>query len=265
MQYCFGVNSTSAAGGLGLFWNDAVSVQVLQYYKHFIDSRVMMKDGATFYMTSVYGDPIKGRRQAVWDQIVMLDQGRQDEWICYGDFNSFLSWHEKEGGNKSGGRDMEKFINMLDSCSLLDLGSHGPTFTWSNKRKGKERIRVKLDRALSNQAWRRTYADTSVMVKAAINSDHAPLVIDTEGGRFKGVRPFRFEAMWFHHPDCEPIARKAWGQPTSEGVDLPILNQNFSIASTHLKSGIIKSSDIYNPILGGFSESWNVSKGSLVR
>ncbi|XP_043705870.1 uncharacterized protein LOC122655670 [Telopea speciosissima] len=209
LQSCFNVDSKGASGGLALLWKANINIWVLASGPHFIDSKVSLDNGSFFYMTAVYGSPIKEKRQQVWEDIIALSMGRNEDWICYGDFNSFLSWHEKEGGDRSGKGDIAIFRHMVDTCELLELESHGPAFTWNNKRKGAANIRIKLDRAFSNLAWRRTYSEAVVFVKATVNSDHAPLIIDTEGGKAKGVRPFSFESMWFRHPDCKPIAIKA--------------------------------------------------------
>ncbi|XP_043720925.1 uncharacterized protein LOC122668425 [Telopea speciosissima] len=102
---------------------------------------------------------------------------------------------------------------MIDSCNLMDIGAKGPTYTWSNRRVGSANIRIRLNRALANIAWRRRFTEAKVFVKPAIGSDHNPLLVDTEGGRIRGSKPFRFEAMWLRHPQCMSVANQAWHIP----------------------------------------------------
>ncbi|XP_043717887.1 uncharacterized protein LOC122665818 [Telopea speciosissima] len=129
---------------------------------------------------------------------------------------------EKEGGNRPASREITQFRSMVESCELIDLPTHGPQFTWSNKRQGGANITIKLDRALANHAWRTTFPDTAVLVQAALNSDHCPLIIDSEGGKFKGQRPFRFKSIWFRHLECKQTAMTAWA-PVATTDATPIL------------------------------------------
>ena len=65
-----------------------------------------------------------------------------------GDFNTLLMDEEKLGGlapNWESNQDLSSFIKSL---AFLDLDLLGGSFTWSNKRIGRECIQVRLDRAL---------------------------------------------------------------------------------------------------------------------
>ncbi|XP_043698530.1 uncharacterized protein LOC122649300 [Telopea speciosissima] len=178
-----------------------------------IDAKVSSKLHPPFFLTCIYGDPIKANRQQVWDTISAFGAHRHDNWTCIGDFNSYLSWHEKKGGRLSSAKDMDQFRSFLNSCRLMDIGSHGPSFTWDNKRKRIGNIKVELDRALTNGNWRTTFAEAIAYVCTLTGSDHLPLIADTEGGFSSEKRPFLFENKWFTHPECFTIAQKAWSIP----------------------------------------------------
>ncbi|XP_043716295.1 uncharacterized protein LOC122664514 [Telopea speciosissima] len=166
-----------------------------------------------FFLTCVYGDPVKAARQQVWDTITEFGHIKADNWIYLWDFNSYLAWHEKKGGNRKNFKDISQFQTMLDRCQLLDIGAHGPTYTWNNHRAGRDNIIIRLDRVLANQAWRNAYLEAIVTVQGSTGSDHLPLCLDSEGGRSSGMRPFRFDSMWFTHLDCQNAATKAWTIP----------------------------------------------------
>ena len=44
----------------------------------------------------------------------------------------------------------------------------------------------------------------------ATNSNHAPLLIDTNPKDEFLPRPFRFEAMWTRDPRCAGVIKEAW-------------------------------------------------------
>jgi hypothetical protein len=71
-------------------------------------------------------------------------------WLCCGDFNCILSQAEKKGGRCFVESSRGELRNFLDSCSLIDLGYKGNSFTWTNKRLRRDNIKERLDRAVAN-------------------------------------------------------------------------------------------------------------------
>ncbi|XP_042483651.1 uncharacterized protein LOC122064021 [Macadamia integrifolia] len=103
---------------------------------------------------------------------------------------------------------------MINSCKLLDLGSHGSPYTWNSRCHGGVDIRIKLDRTLANASWRTHFENAVVFIHLAVSSNHNPLLIDTDGGKSGGSQPFQFESMWLRHPKCKQIVSQAWSAPT---------------------------------------------------
>lgn len=68
------------------------------------------------------------------------------------DFNEVLDGDEHSNYQDSGliTSGMRDFENVIQYCSLVDMGYQGPKFTWCNKRKY-ETIYKKLDRILVNE------------------------------------------------------------------------------------------------------------------
>uniref|UniRef100_A0A2N9HI63 Reverse transcriptase domain-containing protein n=1 Tax=Fagus sylvatica TaxID=28930 RepID=A0A2N9HI63_FAGSY len=58
--------------------------------------------------------------------------------------------------------------------------------------------------------WITTFPKATVMHLGAINSDHAPLLIDTNPRDEFLPRPFRFEAMWTRDHCCSEVIKEAW-------------------------------------------------------
>lgn len=74
-----------------------------------------------------------------------------DPWACIGDFND-ISHHREKGGRKDQHK-IDGFNRMMEDLYLEDIGFKGQMFTWTNNRRGGERIKERLDRVLANQAW----------------------------------------------------------------------------------------------------------------
>lgn len=66
------------------------------------------------------------------------------------DFNEICYQHEKEGGRQKPVRQMDDFKAM--NIQMEDLGAKGLRFTWSNNRRGAERVWEHIDRVLINVA-----------------------------------------------------------------------------------------------------------------
>ncbi|XP_050264248.1 uncharacterized protein LOC126708501 [Quercus robur] len=72
-------------------------------------------------------------------------------------------------------RQMEVFRKCLSDCGLIDLGFVGQRFTWCNGRIGEQRTRVRLDRMVANEEWRKMFPEARVIHRAMAASDHCLL------------------------------------------------------------------------------------------
>lgn len=93
----FTVEPEGLSGGLAVMWKDSYQVVVLSSDKRIIDLRISI-GSTSFFLTLVYGDPVKARRREVWDRLTQIGLGRDDAWMLAGDFNELLSNDEKSGG-----------------------------------------------------------------------------------------------------------------------------------------------------------------------
>ncbi|XP_070660618.1 uncharacterized protein [Malus domestica] len=127
----FNVSPIGRAGGLSLWWDDSVEVQILFSSKHIIDA-ILQKVGDRSWVriTGVYGTSYREEQAAFWEWMTNSFTPSDIPWLCVGDFNVFLWDHEKSGGMKvlyNRPRYLEEFMQAIN---LWDLDFNGSAFTW---------------------------------------------------------------------------------------------------------------------------------------
>jgi hypothetical protein len=93
---------------------------------------------------------------------------------------------------------MDDFRQALANCDLSDLGFSVLPYTYDNDRSGTANVRVRLDRAVADPAWKNFLIDTRVHHLVSSRSDHCPLLVDLRKDVWerRGSRLFRYEVMW---------------------------------------------------------------------
>lgn len=118
------------AGGVALFWDDSVSIQVRQVDFFFIDADVIYPGSDPWRFTGFYGHPETGQRHRSWDLLRSLFRPTSASWVVMGDFNEILSSSEKSGGPLRSNPQMQAFRSAISDCNLEDMGVVGGPFTW---------------------------------------------------------------------------------------------------------------------------------------
>lgn len=135
-----------------------------------------MISGTESFITWVYGDLDFIRRNNNWDTLRGLAQGRTGEWFCAGDFNDITHHCEKSGGRRKDQHKIDGFNRVIADLHMDDIGAKGQRFTWSNNRRGSERVIERLDRVIANRMWTAKFYQSQCINEVAIGSDHSPLV-----------------------------------------------------------------------------------------
>jgi len=112
-----------------------------------------------------------------------------------------LTEDEKMEGLPLNRNRISAFRECIDQCGLMDLGFQGPQFTWSNKNSIWYRnTKECLDRVLGNTEWKIHFPRTEIHHLPHTNSDHCPILLDTDPSPCRLTKPFKFEQMWLTDP-----------------------------------------------------------------
>jgi len=121
----FAVSSSGRSGGLGIFWNNTIKVEILPYSQHHIDVSVTEPMGDPWRFTCVYGEAQTSERFKTWNMLKHIKSSNALPWVCIGDFNEVLHQLEHEGVQEQSYGQIQGFREMVDVCGLYDLGFEG--------------------------------------------------------------------------------------------------------------------------------------------
>ena len=76
-----------------------------------------------------------------------------------GDFNEAMWSFEHFSVTPRSESQMLAFRDTLEVCELVDLGFSGLPFTYDNKQRGRKNVRVRLDRAVTDNRWRDIFGE----------------------------------------------------------------------------------------------------------
>ena len=114
----------------------------------------------------------------------------------------------------------------------MDLGFTENSYTWSNKRWGADYIKQHLDRDIANISWRLAFPKVAIYHLGALNSDHAPFLIDTNPQHPFTIRLFQFQAIWTRDSRCGEVISKAWEKDHLGSTCFNFYSKQFNTTST---------------------------------
>jgi hypothetical protein len=130
---CFVISSAGRSGGLGLFWNKEIKIEVLPYSQYHLDTIVTEEGQEPWRLTVVYGEAQVTERHKTWDMLRFIRSASDLPWLCIGYFNEVLHRSEHEGVNERSNSQMAGFREMVDLCGLCDLGYTGVPWTFEKR------------------------------------------------------------------------------------------------------------------------------------
>ncbi|KAM0913768.1 hypothetical protein ACQ4PT_011941 [Festuca glaucescens] len=208
-------NKKRLSGGLALFWLPQYTVTLKGFNAHCIDVMFSSEGSTPCWATFVYGEARRELRHEFWTLLCRLRSEWDGPWICCGDFNEALTQDEHCSARDRSEAQMALFRDCLDTCGLTDLGFSGPKFTWSNRQCAEDHVKVRLDRAVANEAFINCFDDCQVENIITTTSDHLAICITlaklSDNVKHMPVQHgFRFEAAWLRAPDYKEVMEKAW-------------------------------------------------------
>lgn len=95
---------------------------------------VRQKDTPPWFLSTIYALPNHVFRLHLWEYLICMARLVMVPWMLIGDFNQILCADKKCGGRPTTAANMTPFVDMIQQCSLHDLGFDGPRYTWNNMR-----------------------------------------------------------------------------------------------------------------------------------
>ena len=216
----FAVSSSGRSGGLGIFWNDEIKVEVNGYSEYHIDIAVEELVNIPTRITFIYGEAQVTERYKTWDLLRGITGDNTQPWVVMGDFNEVLLQSEHDGvGNRSQAQ-MDSVRAALATCGLTDIGYQGRNWTFEKKVAGGTHTRVRLDRCVANMAWCTAFPNAITDHREAASSDHIPIFLDVGGVHAcrRDPRTFKYELCWERDPALAGVVQAAWARSPTDSV-----------------------------------------------
>ncbi|XP_042958110.1 uncharacterized protein LOC122293656 [Carya illinoinensis] len=212
-ECCVAVDAMGRGGGLMLMWKQIMKVELVNYSQRHINVIVKSEeDNSSWLLTCFYGHPEINRRKETWELLQSFNP-RNMGWGVIGDFNEILSHDEKVGGRIRAESQMRAFREVVEECSLFDLGWRGAKYTWCNRHESETFTKERLDRGMANKKWIEMFPDARVNTLVALCSDHRPILLEGTSGRGQGSHfhyQFKYEMNWAKEDGCKETVAEAW-------------------------------------------------------
>ncbi|XP_028112975.1 uncharacterized protein LOC114311106 [Camellia sinensis] len=177
------VDPVGRVEGIWIVWDTSqVTVRASSATSQAIHATIHKADYDEWVLAAVYASPSPVMRDQLWDNLEDVAGTMGKPWLVAGDFNDFATQGERRSfTSRNSTVRNQKFLDRVNNCNLMDLGSSGPSMTWTNNRKGLANTMERLDRAMCNSEWRTMFPEATVRILPRTYSDHSPLLVYTQG------------------------------------------------------------------------------------
>lgn len=156
-----------------MIWRKSTQLQVDFTSDQMITCSIkIFNSDVDFCCSFVYASNFVADRTKLWRDIKdQHDQAllRGKLWLLMRDYNETLALDEHSNSDvfphiTPGMCDFQEVVRY---CSFSDLKTHGPTFTWCNKRE-EGLVFKKLDRVLHNAVWNQVFPQSYCVMEAGV-------------------------------------------------------------------------------------------------
>ncbi|KAI8025928.1 hypothetical protein LOK49_LG02G00273 [Camellia lanceoleosa] len=146
------VDPIGRSGGIWLIWDtDQANVRASAVTNQYLQATVHKEDYEKWVFNAVYASPNPSLRETLWEKLEDTARNLNKPWLIAGDFNDYANQSERRSFSHTPNQNRTlRFMERINNCNLIDLGSVGPHLTWTNNRQGLANSMERLDRAMSN-------------------------------------------------------------------------------------------------------------------
>lgn len=225
-------NRDNLAPNLWFFCAAHISTTLISSSAQQVSVSLMIQNTPCLF-SAIYASTAVFSRRQLWRDLQLLNF--QGPWCCIGDFNAVLGAHEKVGGHPPPSLSCADFLSFTNDANLLHLPTSGTFFTWTNGRRGRNRIQLRLDRALCNSVALDFWDALNVVALPRFKSDHSPLLLTCQLGTKSFASPFKFMKVWCEDNRCKGVVQQAWSQQIY-GCPMFVLSEKLKCVKQALKS-----------------------------
>lgn len=199
LKGCLARSCIGKSGGIALFWDESLSVDLITISNKLIDVSVQESPSSPPWRISfIYGEPRAEDRHLTWELLHRIRLRSDKPWVIMGDFNEAMWQFEHFSEMRRSERRMEALRDVLEDCSMHDLGFSGLPWTYDNKQAGHRNVGVRLDRAVATSSWSSLFEGAAVDNLVSPCWDHCPILLRTspKAVRRAGPKILRYEIMW---------------------------------------------------------------------
>ncbi|KAL4308850.1 hypothetical protein GQ457_01G020550 [Hibiscus cannabinus] len=172
MVNCFSVDSSLSCSGLAILWNNIVSVDLLSYSAHHIDT-IIHFDVFNFHFSELHGYADTNHKYKTWQLIDQQQNSSSLPWLLGGDFNEILADNEKQGGPHRARSQIDNFCNCLSNNNLFYCRPKKGWFTWTRSGPNTRTIFERLDRFIATPDWFQFFR----CIVFFLNSKPCPIIV----------------------------------------------------------------------------------------
>jgi exonuclease III len=211
---------------------DEFSLANVQIKQHSVTATIRKRrDNTSWTITVVYGPEGETAKLEFLQEIRLIKQTADPEWLILGDFNLICKINDKSNGRVNL-RLLSSFQWILDEPELKELHLHGRRFTWTSA--SCNPTMTKIDHVFSSREWELKQPHCHLQALRSSVYDHCPMVLSC-GPFHRRYTGFRFQSWWTHATGFLEVVQKCWQVPVNSNNKARVLHVKLARLAKALK------------------------------